>query len=78
MKPTAEQLKTALDQVQALAEAIRESRSGIASGNLYAVVMGHMSLDGFTQAIELLKRTGLVTENVHHVLTWAGPALEVA
>lgn len=65
-------VKAALAQVQALAEAIR-SLGSVPSGKLYAVVMSHMSLDGYTQAIEVLKRAGLVKEECH-LLTWIGPS----
>jgi hypothetical protein len=65
-------VKTA-DQIAALiiAQAIRELGS-VPSGHLYARLMGHFSLNEYTQIIGALKSVGLVKEKAH-LLTWVGP-----
>lgn len=57
-----------LSIVQAVAEAIRELGS-VPSGHLYAQLMGKLTLDQYTQIIDVLKGAGLVTES-GHLLTW--------
>lgn len=58
--------------VDAIVEAIRDARQ-IPSGHLYAVVMGHLSLNQYTTIINVLKEANLVNES-NHLLTWIGPA----
>ena len=68
---TKTQVKAALDTVFALAEAIRSLKQ-VPSGVLYAQVMPHMDFDCYMKAVEMLKRTGLVEEDMH-VLRWVDP-----
>lgn len=70
MKPTAEQIKAALAITRAIADAIRELGS-IPSGELYARVMGHMSLENYEKVIATLIGAGLVRRDNSHMLTWA-------
>ena len=51
----------------ALAEAIRDLGS-VPSGNLYARVMSHVSIEQYDWAIERLKGAGLVAEKAHELL----------
>lgn len=68
---TKEQVIAAVNAVRALAETIREVGS-VPSGVLYAQVMEYFSFDSYSWAIDLIKKTGLVTES-NNVLTWVGP-----
>ena len=68
---TQEEVKSAVNTVRIIADAIREVKN-IPAGELYALVMGHMSLQGFNSIINILKRAGLVQE-VNFMLTWIGP-----
>lgn len=72
-QPTAQELRAALDVIITIAETIRTLRS-VPSGELYARVMGVLSLDSYNRAIDNLKRAGLVAESAH-VLTWIGPTI---
>jgi hypothetical protein len=74
MNATKEQVKTTLDTVRAVADAIRELGS-VPSGTFYAVVMAHMDLPTYQRIVTLLKDAGLVEEE-NHLLTWTGPKLE--
>lgn len=58
----------------ALAEAIRYLGS-IPAGHLYAHTCGAWSLDTFQALLGVLKRSGLVSEDGFHVLTWTGPTI---
>lgn len=69
--PSKEAIQATIQTVAAIAEAIRDLGS-VPSGHLYAQVMGHMSIDQYSQIIVLLKKAGLVTES-GHLLTWVGP-----
>lgn len=63
--------QTNVKLVGVIAEAIHNLRE-VPSGHLYAHVMGHVSLDAYTGAIDALKRAKLVDET-HHLLRWIGP-----
>ena len=67
------QVKGALDAVRAVADAIRELGS-VPNGELYARLMPFLDLASYEAIISMLKRTGLVREELH-VLKWCGPAL---
>ena len=64
-----EQVKSALNVVMAIAEAIRELRE-VPSGELYARLMDKLSLEQYERIIDTLKRSGAITEQ-NHVLKWA-------
>ena len=64
----------AVGLVMALVEAIRELGS-VPSGHLYARVMGHLTLEQYTQIVETLKQAGLVREERSHLLRWIGPEM---
>lgn len=66
------QVKAALNVVAALADAIRELKE-VPSGVLYSSVMGQLSLESYGKVIDVLKKTGLVTEE-NHLLRWVNPA----
>lgn len=68
----AEQAKAALKVTMAVADAIKELGT-VPAGELYAQVMGHMSLDGFNSLINLLTRgeTPLVRRE-GDLLVWNG------
>lgn len=64
------QEKAALQVVLAVGSAIKELGS-VPSGHLYARLMGQMSLETYTKIINILVKTGAVT-NEGHLLTWIG------
>ena len=68
---TKEQITAYIRTLQALAEAVQESRT-IGVGLLYADCMDRMSAQAFNAAIDKLVSTGLVARN-RDVLTWKGP-----
>lgn len=68
---TKDEVKAALSTLMAVGEAIRDLGS-VPNGTLYAQLMGQLSLESYTKIIDLLKKTGLVSED-NHVLTWTGP-----
>ena len=68
---TQDEVKSAVNTVRIIADTIREVKN-IPAGELYSLVMGHMSLQGFNSIINILKRAGLVQE-VNFMLTWIGP-----
>jgi hypothetical protein len=57
-----------LELLRALAEAIRELGS-VPSGELYARVMNHLTLEQYQAIIDTLKRAGLVCEE-NNLLLW--------
>ena len=64
------QTQAAFGMVRAIAEAIRELKR-VPSGELYARVMGHVSLESYQQIIIILKNSGLVSENSFELI-WIG------
>jgi hypothetical protein len=54
--------------IKAIADAIREAGK-IPSGTIYVAVMGKMDLSQFQQIIDLLKKSGRVTES-NYELSW--------
>lgn len=68
-----DQARAAVQVVAALAETIRELGE-VPNGNLYAHVMGTLSLGEYEKVIALLKRAGLVAEE-NHLLRWVGPKI---
>ena len=55
--------------IGAFRDALREAGDrGIPSGEMYAIVMGKMSLDTYTGIIEAMKMLGMVKES-NHLLT---------
>lgn len=63
-----------LEMVEAVAESIRELGE-VPSGHLYALCMGHMSLERYDAVISSLVRAGVVRRSAAHLLTWTGPVL---
>lgn len=72
MSVTKEQIASHLKVIQTFAEVIREA-GNIPSGYLYAMVMDKTDLNNYNRIIDMLKRTGLVSESTNHVLKWEGP-----
>lgn len=62
------QTQAALGIIQAVAEAIR-SLGSVPSGELYAQLMGKLTLEQYNQIIDILIRSGVVKQS-SHVLTW--------
>jgi hypothetical protein len=60
-----------VDVAVAIGETIRELGS-VPSGQLYARLMGRMSIEDYEAAIGLLIRTRLVRREPSHLLVWAG------
>jgi uncharacterized protein YutE (UPF0331/DUF86 family) len=69
---TRRQLEAAIQALKALAEIIRHAGE-VPSGELYARLMGRVTLEDYNRLIETLKRAGLVTETPGHLLRWTGP-----
>lgn len=69
--PTSDQVKAALGMVMAVGDALQELGS-VPSGELYARLMGHMTIGLYTKVIDTLKGANLVKEQAH-LLTWIGP-----
>ena len=71
MAVTKEQLKSALNTIQALGQAIRELKE-VPSGILYAQLCGSLSISDYEAAIRLLVKSGVVEKSPGHILTWIG------
>jgi hypothetical protein len=69
---TPAQRQAGLNAVLAIAEAIRQVGTA-PSGNLYAAVMGRMSLAAYEKAIAILVNANLVAQDQSHLLRWIGP-----
>ena len=68
---TKTEVKGALAIVQAMAETIRELGS-VASGTLYAQLLGTMSFNDYGRILTILKGAKLIVESDSHLLTWKG------
>jgi hypothetical protein len=68
---TKAQIVAAVEIVRLVAESIRLAGS-LPSGNLYAQVMGVLTLDQYDRIIGILTRAGLVRLTSAHVLEWVG------
>ena len=68
---TKENVKAAIGILVAVADTIKEMGK-VPNGVLYAHLMSKIDFVTYTQLIDTLKRTGLVTE-VNHELIWKGP-----
>lgn len=66
-----------LNMLLAVCECLRdrgkERPSGIAAGELFAYLTGHMTLGTFIRVVHLLKREGFAVENDAYLLQWIGP-----
>lgn len=63
---SAQDVQAVLQVVMIVRDAIKEAGDqGLASGHLYAVLMGKMSLETYTSIIETLKASGMVRESGH-------------
>jgi hypothetical protein len=60
-----------LEVIQAVAEAIKDLGE-VPSGHLYAMLMGHMSLETYEGIINVLVRSGKVEKKMSHLLVWKG------
>lgn len=69
---TINDIKAVIGMVMAVGDTIRDLGS-VPSGELYARLMGHMTLNTYNMLIERLKGAGVVKEEAH-LLTWIGPA----
>ena len=65
---TSEEIKAGLNTIKAIADTIKELKE-VPSGTLYAQLMGIMTLDQYQRVIDILKRSGIVSESVN-VLKW--------
>lgn len=75
MENTAEEV--AMQIIALVANSIRDAgEQGLPSGHLYAILMGHVTINSYQAIIASLKRIGYVKES-NHLLTWIGPAKEV-
>ena len=64
-------IQAAIAVIVAVGDAIRELRQ-VPSGELYARMMEHLSLENYQKVIETLKGAGLVREEQSHLLVWIG------
>lgn len=72
MSVTQAQVKASLEVLKAVADVIRELGQ-VPSGELYARVMGYVTLNQYHSLIACLKRTGLVKES-NNLLIWVEPS----
>lgn len=68
---TTPQLQAGLRAAVAVGQAIKELGS-VPEGTLYAQLMGHMDLQAFESLVRLLVSTGVVEQDVNHVLRYVG------
>ena len=73
MRTTKEQVGGAIQVIAAIANAIREL-GRVPSGELYARVMGQVSLEQYDRILGILKGAELI-EVKNHEITWIGGAL---
>lgn len=73
MSLTAEQLRAGLDLMFAATEVIR-SKKEIPNGELYASMMGVLSIHSYETMIQTLKNAKLIEEK-NHLLRWIGPTI---
>lgn len=71
MKFSQQERQAALLAVCAVADAIK-SLGSVPNGELYARVMGYVTLRTYEGIISALKQAGLISES-SNVLTWTGP-----
>jgi hypothetical protein len=69
--PNAKTVVAATEVILAVAECIRDLGE-VPSGHLYAQLCGLMTLEQYSQIIEIIVSTGRVRES-NHLLTWVGP-----
>lgn len=72
MDTTTATVTATFELLKALAETIHHAGE-IPSGELYARIMGKVTLRDYNRLVAALKRTGLVTETPGHLLRWIGP-----
>jgi putative acetyltransferase len=65
-------VKAVVQGIKAIADAIRDLGK-VPSGELYAQLMNHMTLDQYNQVIDILKGAGVIDVK-NHEITWTGPA----
>ena len=65
-------VKAVVQGIKAIADAIRDLGK-VPSGELYAQLMNHMTLDQYNQVIDILKGAGVIDVK-NHEITWIGPA----
>lgn len=70
---TRQQVEAAIQVAKAIADAIRDLGE-VPSGELYARVMGHLTLANYEKVIDSLVGAGLVKREANHLLRWVGPA----
>ncbi len=76
MKASEDQIRKGLELIKLVGDSIRQLckvRDGsYPSGELYAQLTGHMSLEEYQRIIDILKDARLITVK-HNLLTWVGP-----
>lgn len=70
--PHSKQVAAALQIVAAVGEVI-QTLGAIPSGELYAQLMGHFSLERYEEIIGVLIQGGMVRRERSHLLVWIGP-----
>ena len=65
---TPDQIKASLGVLKAIADTIKELKE-VPSGELYAGVMGSLSLEEYNTVIGILKQAGVITES-NYLLKW--------
>lgn len=68
------QARAVIQVIRSIADTIRDLGQ-VPSGELYARLMGIMTLEQYERVIALLKSAGVVSES-NHLLTWIGPVKE--
>jgi hypothetical protein len=73
--PSKAELDKAFAVVAAVSESIRQAGK-IPSGHLYAMLMGHMSLEYYESILRMLESAKLITVDSSHLIRWIGPQLQ--
>jgi hypothetical protein len=73
MATTNKELVAGFQMVAAIAEAVREARQ-LTSGELYAMLIGSVTMEGYDKILGILKGAGLIKID-NHLIRWTGPEL---
>lgn len=68
MMTNKEKVKIAIEILKSITEAVRDLKR-VPNGELYARLMSHISYEDYTNAINIIKRAGLVIE-INNELIW--------
>lgn len=70
MSVTKEQVKAGIEVIRSVGDAIRDL-GRVPSGELYARLMGYLTMQDFNNILDVLKGAGLI-KIIHHEIVWVG------